>query len=184
MVEVYSTTDKDQTVWQPRPSDPGLEVEFMRRLMVKLGATQERAEQAASTPAEPPAARARLLTGQDEPRLQIAEGFDRAGRQIGLALDRGGFTVDDRDRSRGLYFVRYIDPEAQARQASSKPGFFGRIFGGRKEETISKQFRLQASDAGGTTEVSVLDSEGKAVSGIDRSTATKILTLLHEQLNK
>ena len=25
-------------------------------------------------------------------------------------LDRVGFTVEDRDRSRGLYFVRYIDP--------------------------------------------------------------------------
>ena len=28
MVEVYSNTQKDQTVWQPRPTDPELEAEF------------------------------------------------------------------------------------------------------------------------------------------------------------
>jgi outer membrane protein assembly factor BamC len=183
MVEVYSNTEKDQTVWQPRPSDPELEVEFLRRLMVKLGATQEAADQAgaATTPA-PVAPRAQLSTEGGEPRLQIAESFDRAWRQIGLALDRGGFTVDDRDRSQGIYFVRYIDPEARARQASSRPGFFSRMFAGRKEETISQQFRLQVSDSGLQTEVIVLDAEGKTVSGIDRTTASRILALLHEQL--
>ncbi|MFP5405646.1 MAG: outer membrane protein assembly factor BamC, partial [Gammaproteobacteria bacterium] len=183
MVEVYSNSDKDQTVWQPRPSDPELEIEFLRRLMVKLGASQERSEEAVAaqtTAGAPPLAR--LITEGAEPRLELTDGFDRAWRQVGLALDRGGFTVDDRDRSRGIYFVRYIDPEAQARQKSSKPGFFGRIFGGHKEEQVSQQFRLQLSGAGagsgaatGTT-VSVLDPQGNPVSGIDRTTATKILT--------
>jgi outer membrane protein assembly factor BamC len=185
MVEVYSNTDKDQTVWQPRPSDPELEIEFMRRLMVKLGATQERAEQAAAATesgAATTGVRAKLITEGAEPRLEISDDFERAWRQIGLALDRGGFTVDDRDRSRGVYFVRYIDPEAQARQKSSRPGFFGRIFGGNKEETASQKFRVQLIGSGATTTVTVLDPEGQPVSGIDRTTASRILKLLNEQL--
>ncbi len=52
----------------------------------------------------------------------MREGFDRAWRRIGLALDRGGFTVEDRDRSQGVYFVRYIDPEIEA-ASGTKPGF-------------------------------------------------------------
>lgn len=185
MVEVYSTktpTD-EQTVWQPKPSDPELEVEFLRRLMVKLGATQEASEQAAAQSTQAQAgAGARLFTEGEQPRLQMTESFDRAWRQVGLALDRGGFTVDDRDRSQGLYFVRYIDPEAQARQANSRPGFLSRMIGRGKEESVSQQFRLRVVDAGAHTEVTVLDAEGRAVTGIDRTTATRILRLLQEQL--
>jgi len=181
MVEVYTDSDKDQTIWQPRPRDPELEVEFMRRLMVKLGATSESAAQAAAAPSQV-AARVRLVGEGADQRLEIAEGFDRAWRQIGLALDRGGFTVDDRDRSSGLYFVRYIDPEAQARQASGKPGFLGRMFGTKKEEEISQQFRLLVVDAGAATRLTVLDREGKPPAGIDQTTAARILSLLSEQL--
>jgi outer membrane protein assembly factor BamC len=184
MVEVYSTRDQDQTVWQPRPSEPELEIEFMRRMMVKLGSTQERADQqAAEVSKMQVAGRTKLSLEGEQPRLDIPEGFDRAWRQIGLALDRGGFTIDDRDRSRGLYFVRYIDPEAQARQANTRPGFFGRLFGRGSQEEISQQFQLLAQASTVGTTVTVLDPQGRAVTGIDRTTAGKILTLLNEQLN-
>lgn len=182
MIEVYSTREQDQTMWQPRPSEPELEIEFMRRMMVKLGATQERAQEAVAAADTPAAARAKLVAEGDRPRVEIAESFDRAWRQIGLALDRGGFTVDDRDRSRGVYFVRYIDPEAQAKAANARPGFFSRMFGFKKEEQVSQQFQLKAEATGNGTVVTVLDREGKAVAGLDRDTASKILTLLHEQL--
>ena len=182
MIEVYSTREQDQTMWQPRPSEPELEIEFMRRMMVKLGAPQERAQEAAAAAGTPASTRATLVAEGEQARVEIAESFDRAWRQIGLALDRGGFTVDDRDRSRGLYFVRYIDPEAQAKAANARPGFFSRMFGTGKEEQVSQQFQLKADASGNGTVVTVRDREGKAVTGIDRATASKILTLLHEQL--
>jgi outer membrane protein assembly factor BamC len=182
MIEVYSTREQDQTMWQPRPSEPELEIEFMRRMMVKLGIPQERAQEAATAAGTPASTRAKLVAEGEQARVEIAESFDRAWRQIGLALDRGGFTVDDRDRSRGLYFVRYIDPEAQAKAANARPGFFSRMFGTKKEEQVSQQFQLKADATGNGTVVTVRDREGKAVTGIDRATASKILTLLHEQL--
>lgn len=183
MIEVYSSSNEDQTVWQPRPTDPELEIEFMRRMMIKLGASQEQADQQAAEVASTQVpGQTRLVLDGEQPRLDIPESFDRAWRQIGLALDRGGFTVDDRDRSRGLYFVRYIDPEARARQANSRPGFLGRLFGAGKQEEISQQFQLLAQSSAQGTSVVVLDPQGKAVTGIDRTTAGKILTLLDEQL--
>src|SRR6185503_15755415 len=59
MEEVYTISQNrgegqtGQTYWQPRPADPGLEAEFLRRLMVRLGATEERAKLAAAAPPTP-----------------------------------------------------------------------------------------------------------------------------------
>jgi outer membrane protein assembly factor BamC len=182
MVEVYASAAEDSTVWQPRPSDPELEIEFLRKLMVKISGEQSVSDSRPAPVAVRPDRDVRLFAQGAEPRLEIADGFDRAWRRVGVALDRGGFTVDDRDRSKGLYFIRYMDPEAKARQDSSRPGVFGRMFGGKKEESISQQFRLVVAGAGATTRVTVLDREGKAPTGIDLTTASRILTLLDAQM--
>src|SRR5574343_1002900 len=111
MEEVYTSSAKDDTRWQPRAADPELEAEMLRRLMVRLGSEEKRAEASlASVKAEP---RAKLAKSDDGAgTLEVFERFDRASRRIGLALDRVGFNVEDRDRSKGLYFVRYVDPDA------------------------------------------------------------------------
>ena len=113
MQEEFTTAQQDRTMWQPRPSDPELEAEFLRRLMVRLGAQEERAKQilASRSTIE---LRAELKKGIDGlETLQVFEPFDRAWRRVGLALDRVGFTVEDRDRQKGLYFVRYADADAE-----------------------------------------------------------------------
>jgi outer membrane protein assembly factor BamC len=117
MQELYTTleptsTTQGHTAWQPRPSDPELEAEFLRRLMVRLGAPSERAKQLAA--AAPAQQRAEIVKSNDGTELlQVYEPFDRVWRRVGLALDRVGFTVEDRDRQKGLYFVRYADPEGE-----------------------------------------------------------------------
>jgi len=97
MIEVFNER-RDSTLWQPRPTNHELEAEFLRRLMVQLGVTQEQAQAlvAAATPAQP---LSRIETVNNLPVLQLDEGFDRAWRRVGLALDRTGFTVEDRDRA-------------------------------------------------------------------------------------
>ena len=123
MAEVYVGQRNDSTVWQPRPGDPQLEAAFLARLMVKLGAKEEQARAtvaaATTTPSAP--ARARLVEGQPTPTLQLDDNFDRAWRRVGIALDRSGFTVEDRDRGQGVYFVRYVDPASAGRE---EPSFF------------------------------------------------------------
>jgi outer membrane protein assembly factor BamC len=153
MVEVYNNNQKDTTVWQPRPADPELEAEFLRRLMVRLGAPQAQAQAAANVAPDKPSSRVATVGGH--PAVVIDEGFDRAWRRVGLALDRTGFTVEDRDRSQGTYFVRYVPPNADKKEG----GFFSRLFSRDKTDQPLK-YRINLKTEGQTTTVSVLNANG------------------------
>jgi outer membrane protein assembly factor BamC len=152
MQEVYSTERKDQTVWQPRPTDPELEAEFLRRLMVKLGAPQSYAKAVAVQPV-PQTSRVAMVG--NTPVVQIDEDFDRAWRRVGLALDRTGFTVEDRDRAKGVYYVRYVPPDAD----KNEPGFLAKLFSREKTEDPLK-YRIALKSEGERTTVSVLKANG------------------------
>jgi outer membrane protein assembly factor BamC len=175
--EVYNTTDKTTTSWQPRPADRDLEAEMLARLMVRLGAAgATKAGVLAAGASEP--ARTSFDKTKDT-RLTITEPFDRSWRRVGLALDRAGFTVEDRDRSKGIYFVRYIDPEAELKSATGK-GFLERLKFWKKEAPETKpQYRVVVKDAGTSCEVTVLDTDGKPETG---GTGRRILGLLSDQL--
>jgi outer membrane protein assembly factor BamC len=154
MIEVYSNTQKDQTVWQPRPTDPELETEFLRRLMVKLGVPQEQSRALVASGAAKPTSR--VATVGNAPVVQIDEGFDRAWRRVGLALDRTGFTVEDRDRAQGTYFVRYVEPNADKKE----PGFFGKLFSRSEKDAAPLKYRINLKSQGESTTVSVLNASG------------------------
>ncbi len=181
MVEVYTSSAQENTAWQPRPSDPELEAEFLRRLMLKFAPSGAAATTTAAAGASD---RARLASSGGAQVLEVLEGFDRAWRRVGLALDRGGFTVEDRDRAQGLYFVRYIDPEVEGGRVAEKPGFLSRIFGSAKPRAdASRQFRIRVEGSGeSSSRVSVLAADGKPVGEVDQRTAERILALLQEQL--
>jgi outer membrane protein assembly factor BamC len=174
------TGTSSQTVWEPRDPDSGLEAEFLQRLMVRLGAHQDQAKQLVAGTATLPerAAIAKGLNGQA--KLQVHEPFDRAWRRVGLALDRVGFTVEDRDRQKGLYFVRYADPEAEMETKDKDRGFFGRLFSfGSDSKVKAEQYRVQVAQGGTGVEVNVLNKDGGAEVS---KTGQRILSLLHEQL--
>ena len=161
MVEIYTTQQRDSTIWQVRPTDPELEAEFLARLMVKLGAKEDTARAAvADAPAAP--AKARAATVASAATMEIDDGFDRAWRQVGLALDRSGFTVEDRDRAAGLYFVRYIDPKQAGKD---EPNFFSKLFGGDKEAGLAQRYRVLVKAVGAKSQVSVQTSQGTADDG-------------------
>ena len=156
MAEVYnaSNNQKDSTIWQPRPIDPELEAEFLRRLMVKLGVPAEQSKALVASGATKSIAR--VANVGNTPVVQIDEGFDRAWRRVGLTLDRTGFTVEDRDRSQGTYFVRYVEPNADRKD----PGFFGKIFSGTPTVTPALKYRIAVKSQGEATTVSVLNANG------------------------
>ena len=179
MEEVYTSSAKDDTRWQPRAADPELEAEMLRRLMVRLGSEEKRAEASLATvKAEP---RAKLAKSDDGAgTLEVFERFDRAWRRVGLALDRVGFTVEDRDRSRGLYFVRYVDPDADNR-SKKDTGLMSKLAFWKSDTPVNSnaQYRIYVSEDGQQSVVKVLSAEG----GTDKSeTAKKILGLLLQQL--
>ncbi|MCL2875099.1 MAG: outer membrane protein assembly factor BamC [Betaproteobacteria bacterium] len=171
MMEIYPNEAKDATVWQPRPADPELEAEILRRLMVRFGADEARAQ---SVLAETQRVERAVQVTDGEALLRIEEPFDRAWRRVGLALDRVNFTVEDRDRAKGLYYVRYVDPDTD----NKSKGFFSRLFSSdKKREGGEYRILIEGKDSQST--ITVLTPEG----GTDQSpTARKILNLLQQEL--
>jgi len=181
MYEIYTNEGKSDTRWQPRPADPELEAEMLRRLMVRLGVEESRAKTMVA--ADQRQERAKLSRATDGAgALMLEEAFDRAWRRVGLALDRVGFTVEDRDRSQGMYFVRYVDPDTDSKKKDEDKGILSKLMfwkGGASDKPAQAQYRIHVKAAGETTSVQVLTREG----GVDRSdTSRRILGLLHEQL--
>jgi outer membrane protein assembly factor BamC len=186
--EVYSSSTQDRTMWQAQPADREMEAEMLSRLLVKIGGgtttvTTASAPQPGRRGVTPPAAsndpKNAVLQNAGAGPLVVNDSFDRAWRRVGLALDRVGFTVEDRDRSKGLFFVRYIDPEVDLKD--TKEGFLEKLkFWKPSPKTPQPQYRIHVADAGASmSQVQVQDSKGATESS---STGKKILGLLYEQL--
>jgi outer membrane protein assembly factor BamC len=189
--EVFTSPMQDSTKWVPLPADRELEAEMLARIQVKLGtgdthvasaATAAKAPTRANAPA-PVEARNAVLENAGAGPLVVNDSFDRAWRRVGLALDRVGFTVEDRDRSKGLFFVRYIDPEVDATTAApKKEGWLDRLAFWRSAPKASSQpqYRIHVADAGASmSQVQVQNAQGTPESS---ATGKKILSLLFEQL--
>lgn len=197
MIEVYTTSAQDQTKWQARPSDPELEAEILQRLLVQFDAsaakpTTTAAARAPGAPAAaaggtaatgtaaPTAQQTRVAKGADgrSERLDIDDNFDRAWRRVGLALDRGAFTVEDRDRGKGIYFVRYLDPDYEAK-AKAEQGFLSKLFSSDKPIPAPQYRVVVTGQSANQTVVTVQGADGKP----ERSAAgDRILALLNDQL--
>jgi outer membrane protein assembly factor BamC len=176
MEEVFTSALHDSTKWQPRARDPDLEAEFARRLMVNLGVAQERAKaiMAATAAQDQQAAAkaaARVVGAGAAATVEFSDEFDRAWRRVGLALDRTGFTVEDRDRSKGLYFVRYVDPAAQKQE----PGFFSKLFGGASKSLPTSTYQIVVRSQEAKTTVAVLSNNGGPAPAADVERIVKVL---------
>ena len=179
IAEVFANERRESTLWRARPGEPQLEAEFLSRLMVTLGVKEEaaRATVAAAASAAPEApARARVLANRPTAALEVDEPFDRAWRRVGLALDRSGFSVEDRDRAGGLYYVRYINPDAAGKD---EPGWFARLFGNSANPQAAVRYRVAVQGSGDKTTVSVLTSAGAPETG---DNARRIVALLASEL--
>ena len=180
MEEVHTSALKDSTRWQPRPPDPQMESEMLARMLVKLGATETAARNAVANPvsATPAKDRARVLADKPAATLEVDDGLDRAWRRVGIALDRSGFTVEDRDRAAGLYFVRYVDPKTAGQD--NTPGFFGKLFGASTDTSAAAvKYQVSLKSEGSKTIVSVLNSQGAPDAG---ENSKRIVTVLADEL--
>jgi outer membrane protein assembly factor BamC len=164
--------------WAVMPPSPSIEAEFLTRLMVKFGVPEVRAAAAVqqATSASPANDRARIEKSPDgSPRLYVDDSFDRAWRRVGLALDRVGFTVVDRDRSKGVYFVRYADPD----QTKKDDSFISKLMFWKDKGEKPEQYRIFIADSPPPAVVTVQDPNGAP----DKTpNSEKILALLKDQL--
>jgi len=182
--------ESGRPVWEPSGSDPEREAEMLRRLMLYLGASQQKASAAlagvaarpaadAAAPGTTGASTARLVDEGGVKVLVIGDELRRGWRMTGSALDRAGFAVEDRDISHGVFFVRYQDTDAAAR--GEKKGWLSRLAFWRKDDIDRvKQYQIRVEGNDTQTRVTVLDAKGQPDSS---ASAGSILALLQAQMN-
>lgn len=181
MTEVLEGGSLNRTIWQPRPVDPNLEAEMLSRLMMRFGVEEQKAKLELTTGRS--STQERAFINNEGASLVINEAFDRSWRRVGLALDRIGFTVEDRNREQGIYFVRYVSPDADRKKKGDDEGILSNIMfwrSGDKDGAKAEKYRIQVHSTGtNSSTVSLLNDDGAAVSSV---TSNRILKLLHEQL--
>jgi outer membrane protein assembly factor BamC len=200
--KVVSNTvgESGRTIWEPSGNDSEKEAEMLRRLMIYLGASQQKASAALAAsarggtgPASAPVAgaatagasstatpsTARLVNEGGAQVLVIGDELRRGWRMTGSALDRAGFAVEDRDISRGVYYVRYQDTDAAAQ--GNKKGWMSRLAFWRGNDIDKvKQYQIRVEGNDRETRVTVLDPKGQRDTSVS---AGQILALLQEQMN-
>ena len=175
-----TTTACNYTVWTGRPNDPELEAVFLARLMERLGMTQEQAKALLATPVGPKTPKAKFVQeGNNKGYIELGTGFDRSWRDIGLALDRSNFTVEDRNRSEGVYFVRYVN----TKDVGDTKGFFSNLFSSKDDSKLqAKKYQVIVKSTGeNSTNIYVQDANGKPE---NTPAGFQLLTLLTDQLTK
>ena len=184
LAEIYTTNAKDATAWTPRAADPELEIEFLRRLMLRLGGQDQTAgsstnKAAISVSAAAPSASlpsdVKVIKLNNLPAIEIRDGFDRAWRRVGVAIDRTGFTVEDRDRAQGMFFVRYAPPGTSGKE----PGFFAKLFTSDKAIPTLAKYRIAVTSKGDISTVQVQGADGMPETSAN---AERIIKLLSDEI--
>lgn len=168
------------TIWTPRPNDPELEAVFLARLMERLGMTQEQAKAMVAAPLGPKTPKAKLVQeANNQAYIVLSASFDRSWRDVGLALDRSNFTVEDRNRSGGVYYVRYVN----AKDVGDTKGFFSNLFSSKDDSKLqAKKYQVIVKSTGeNSANVYVQDADGKPENS---QAGVQLLTLLTDQLSK
>jgi len=173
-----TTTACNSTIWTARPNNPELEAAFLARLMERLGMTQEMAKAQVAAPLGPKTPKAKLVQeGVNTAFIEMSAGFDRAWRDTGLALDRSNFTVEDRNRANGIYYVRYVNPK----DLGDTKGFFTNLFSSKDDSSLkAKKYLVVVKSTGdSSSSVYVQNADGKPENS---AAGLQLLTLLTEQM--
>ncbi|CAB3643710.1 outer membrane protein assembly factor BamC [Trinickia soli] len=174
--EMLIGQDKSSSRWIERPRNPVLEAVFLSKLMEKFGLTEAQSKQLLAD-ARPATAPAKIDMSAGATTLDLTDGFEVAWLRVGLALDRTNFTVDNRDRAKGIYYVRYAD----STQELKHDGLFSKLFASAPaKQKTGKEFLVNVRAAGAGTQVAVVDANGQVDTSAE---AQRLISLLHAQLN-
>jgi outer membrane protein assembly factor BamC len=161
-----------------RDGSAELEADFLRRIMLRFtggsaagSSTTAMATGGASAFAAP-AAKARLNASKTA--LELDDNYDTAWRRLGLALDRGGFTTEDRNFATGEYYIRYARNPNDASQ-----GFLSKMFSFSTEaKHYSKKLKLVLQKGDKPTVLVQNETGGAAEADVVRN----VLEVLQDEL--
>ncbi len=176
MVET-PTSDGSAFKWVFGKEDPGLNAAMLARLMVFLGTDVKNAQNQVAQAEKDSNAPQITKMPEDQAALTLGEPFDRAWRRVGVAIDSAGFAVDDRDRSAGDYFIRYLDTDSGVK--IEQQNIIGRMFGSKNTAEAS-QYRIHVAEQGSSSLVTVLDQNGQVQ---NTETAKRIIGVLSTHMS-
>lgn len=130
--QLRNTTAHVDTIWKPRPSDPVLEADMLALMLQHFGMDEQTARATVKAPAEQ-LTKAELSA--DGKSLNVFDAYDRAWRRVGLAIERSGFIISDRDRAKGTYYVRRADTDIAKEESTN---YLGKLAFWRKSEAEKK----------------------------------------------
>ncbi len=180
LVGEFGSTDveADRSVWVQGKPDHELEAIMLNRIMAYMGASEQRSRQGgASSGTASGKAISQLTTAGSTPQLQVYSDFPRAWRLVGIAMGRVGFTVEDRNRSDGAYYVRYNAPDGD----QGDDGFLSKMaFWKKDDKDTAQRYVIQVHQVSSSeSSVTILNEDG---SQADASTSRRMLSLIHSQL--
>lgn len=180
LVQVFSS-DMSTFRWQSRANDPELEAIMLQRLMVRFGASEMQA--ASAVAATNPAATAAPISSTEPPgavslrelpdgsvTIVMKDAFDRAWRKVGLAIEDSGLAVEDKDRDKGVYFLRPVKIERS---------WWDRMKFWRGDPEAKKRYRIIVKDGGTACEISVADQDGA-----NNAVTKQMIETLYKNANK
>lgn len=177
-MEETPTSDGTGFKWIYGKEDPGVNAAMLARLMVSLGTDVQQAQaQISHAEAGPTGVAAAPQLSEGQASVTLNEPFDRAWRRVGVALDSARFTVEDRNRADGDYFIRYLDTDTG--EKVEQQTVFGRMFGSRNPAEPLK-LRVHVADQGGSSVVTVQDEQGATLTD---DTARRVISVMSGHLN-
>ena len=172
MEEVLSA-DKNTSKWQARANDPELEAIMLQRLLIRLGGKPAQATEIAAsntTASNVGSGAATLQEIYDGSHvIIIQDAFDKSWRRAGLAIEQSGFTIEDKDRTKGVYLLR---PAKVERSLLDKLQFW------KDSPDENARYRVTVKDGGTACEVSTSNSDG-----ISTDDSKKLLDTIFKHIN-
>jgi len=184
MEEVFSN-DKKVSQWQARGSDPEKVAIMLQRMMERFGLSHDKAAAAlAASSKSSPLSPDGSVAINTEPAGTVSlrevspgtvvivmnDPYDRSWRKVGLAIGSSGLSVEDKDREKGVYYLRQVELEKS---------WWDRIKFWSSDPEKDKHYRVIVKDAGTTCEVSVIDQEGAS-----NKVTRQIVETIYKNLNQ
>ncbi|MAR99812.1 MAG: hypothetical protein CMH24_00355 [Nitrosomonadales bacterium] len=149
-VEMTEKLKKETTI-----DEYEINAEILRRLMTKLGMTDFDAKQRLANPIQK--TNATLVENKNGDYLLLNDPYDRSWRRLSLALDIIGFVTEDKNRSDGIFYVKYKDLDFDGPKKRKKGLIDKLAFWEDDEEELQRkqeeEERINNSDGSEETEV-------------------------------
>lgn len=158
--------------WQPRPNDPEMEAIVLQRLMVRFGRDEAQAASmlagAGGASPSPGTGSAVLKQAAAGSVMVVNDTFDKVWRKVGLAIEGANLSLEDKDRAKGIYFLRPVKMES---------GWADKLKFWKSDEKSGKRYRVTVKDGGTKSEVIVTDQDGAG-----GETANQILEVIYKSI--